>query len=145
KMRKTKIVATLSDFRSSPDFIQALYDAGMNVARLNTAHLSLDAGKKLIDDIRSISENIAILIDTKGPEIRTCSVQSDLQVTAGQEVRFAYADLPGLNIDVCVNHVDFVADLNPGDRILIDDGEVAVTVTDKNKDFLTCVVENEGI
>ncbi|HZH72436.1 MAG TPA: pyruvate kinase, partial [Mariniphaga sp.] len=138
-MRKTKIVATLSDFKSTPDFIQALYDAGMNVARLNTAHLNIEAGKKLIDDIRSVSENIAILIDTKGPEIRTCSVQTDLQVAAGQEVRFAYADLPGLDIDVCVNHIDFVSDLNPGNRILIDDGAVAVTVTGKTNDFLTCV------
>ena len=76
-MRRTKIVATLSDLNSDIAFIQVLFDAGINVARLNTAHLDLESSKKLIENIRAVSDNIAILIDTKGPEIRTCSMRSE--------------------------------------------------------------------
>lgn len=143
-MRKTKIVATLSDIKSDRDMILQFFNAGMDVARLNTAHLSLVAGKKLIEDIRSVSENIAILIDTKGPEIRTCNMQNGLSVIEGQLVRFSYTFNAEQKIDVCVSHSKFVAELKPGDRILIDDGEIAFTVTDKQVDFLTCRVENSG-
>lgn len=144
-MRRTKIVATLSDFKSDINFIQVLFDAGMNVARLNTAHLGLEGGKKLIDNIRAVSDKIAILIDTKGPEIRTCSMQNDLLVDEGQEVTFSYALNTKNNIDVCVNHPEFVSDLKPGDRILIDDGAVAAIVTQKFPEYLTCRIENNGI
>lgn len=124
--------------------IRQFFNAGMDVARLNTAHLNLEAGKKLIEDIRSVSEKIAILIDTKGPEIRTCSMQNEIPVFEGQLVRFAYSNIAEHNIDVCVNHAKFVSDLKTGDRILIDDGAIAVTVTEKHADFLTCRVENSG-
>lgn len=144
-MRRTKIVATLSDFKSDKNFIQVLFDAGMNVARLNTAHLGLEGAKKLMDTIRSVSETIAILIDTKGPEIRTCSMQNDLLVTEGQEINFSYTYDAGNKIDVCVSHSKFVSDLKPGNRILIDDGAVAATVTEKFPEYLTCKIENSGI
>lgn len=144
EMRRTKIVATLSDIKSDRDMIRQFFNAGMDVARLNTAHLNLEAGKKLIEDIRSVSEKIAILIDTKGPEIRTCSMQNEIPVFEGQLVRFAYSNIAEHNIDVCVNHAKFVSDLKTGDRILIDDGAIAVTVTEKHADFLTCRVENSG-
>src|SRR5690554_4785712 len=143
-MRRTKIVATLSDKQADRNFIQLLFNAGMNVARLNTAHLDFVKCKKLVDEIRSVSENIAILIDTKGPEIRTCSMQSELLVHEGQEVHFSYFSniVPG--VEVCVNHSKFVTDLQPGDRILIDDGAVAAIVLEKHPDFLTCKIENSG-
>ncbi len=144
-MRQTKIVATLSDLKSDKEFIQALYDAGMNVARLNTAHLGVEGGRKLIEDIRAVSNKIAILIDTKGPEIRTCSMQNEIVVQENQEVRFSYAFNAKNNIDVCVNHSKFVSDLKPGNRILIDDGAVAAVVTEKHTEYLTCRVENSGI
>ena len=144
-MRRTKIVATLSDLNSDIAFIQVLFDAGINVARLNTAHLDLESSKKLIENIRAVSDNIAILIDTKGPEIRTCSMQKELLVYEGQELTFSYAYSSDRNIDVCVNHSKFVSELQPGNRILMDDGAIAFTVTEKHDDYLTCKVENSGI
>ncbi len=144
-MRLTKIVATLSDIKSVTFFIRYLYDAGMNVARLNTAHLGLEAAKNLINNIREVSDKIAILIDTKGPEIRTCSMQNELVVEENQEVKFSYTFNAENNIDVCVNHSKFVSYLKPGNRILIDDGAISAVVTKKYPEYLICKVENSGI
>jgi pyruvate kinase len=144
-MRQTKIVATLSDFRGDVNFIKTLYDAGMNVARINTAHITTESCKLLVDNIREVSDKIAILIDTKGPEIRTCRLQKEIKVNEGDKINFSYDFKAAENIDVCVNHANFVSDLNVGDRILIDDGYVAVKVIEKQPQFLGCLVENDGI
>ena len=144
-MRQTKIVATISDQKCDVEFIESLFKAGMNVARINTAHISLESGEKLIKNIRSVSKSIAIMIDTKGPEIRTCKNQSELQVTKGQEILFSYHKIKTDVANVCVNYKKFVDDLNVGDSILIDDGDIKVTVHDKFSDYLQCRVENNGI
>ena len=70
-LKQTKIVATISDQRCDVDFIKQLFDAGMNVVRMNTAHLGREGAEKLINNVRSVSNRIAILMDTKGPEVRT--------------------------------------------------------------------------
>lgn len=142
-MRQTKIVATLSD-KSNKEFIDQLFKAGMNVARINTAHAGIDGADKLIDDIRAVSDEIAIMIDTKGPEIRTCGMQNEINVIQGQNVRFSHAGEKSVITDVCVNHSNFVSDLKVNDRILIDDGYVAVKVKEKHDKFLICTVENDG-
>lgn len=144
-MRQTKIVATLSDKRADKSFLQALIDTGVNVVRINTAHINIENSKTLIEMVRSVSDKVAILLDTKGPEIRTCGMQTEMNVTEGQTIRFSHKDAQVKETDVCVNHSHFVSDLKPGDRILIDDGEIAVVVENKNSDFLTCKVENDGV
>ncbi len=145
-MRQTKIVATISDQRCDVDFIQSLHDAGMNVARINTAHISKETGKNLIDNIRSVSEKIAILIDTKGPEIRTCQTLSDTEVVEGEMVTLSYSTgaVEGLK-NICVNYKGFVNDLKVGDKILIDDGDIAINVEEKHKRYLLCRIENSGV
>ncbi len=143
-MRQTKIVATISDQRCETDFINSLFDAGMNVARINTAHITLESCKVLVENIRAVSEKIAILIDTKGPEIRTCSVQSEIEVTEGEHISFSYSEVKGKTTNICVNYPDFVADLKIGDKILIDDGDIGFTVEEKQNDRLLCHVENSG-
>ncbi len=88
-MRKTKIVATISDQRCDTEFISSLFKAGMNVARINTAHVTVESAKTMIGNIREVSKNIAILIDTKGPEIRTCKTQNEVEVTKGEKAVFS--------------------------------------------------------
>lgn len=144
-MRQTKIVATLSDIRCEKDFIQALYNAGMNVARINTAHITLESGMKIIENVRAVSDKIAILVDTKGPEIRTCRMQDEVAVEENQIITISYnkdenAAFPG----VCVNYHNFVEDVKIGDRILFDDGDIEVVVQDKTEDKLLCQVKNSG-
>jgi len=144
-MRQTKIVATISDQKCDIPFIESLFKAGMNVARINTAHISRESGEKLVKNIRAVSKSIAIMIDTKGPEIRTCKNQEVLQVTKGQEILFSFSKIKTEIANVCVNYKKFVDDLNEGDSILIDDGDIKVSVQNKFPEFLKCRVENDGI
>ena len=143
-MRQTKIVATISDQRCEIDFIKSLFDAGMNVARINTAHITTKTCKVLVKNIRSVSEKIAILIDTKGPEIRTCSVQNEMEVREGETVSFSCAPIKTETTNICVNYQNFVTDLKVGNKILIDDGDIEFTVEEKKEDRLICYVENSG-
>ena len=143
-MRQTKIVATISDLRCEKEFIQSLFDAGMNVARVNTAHITIESCKVMVNNIRSVSKNIAILIDTKGPEIRTCSTQDELNVKEGDTVTFSATPIENVSNNICVNYNKFVVDVNVGDHILIDDGDIEFTVLEKHTNFLSCRVENTG-
>ena len=70
-MKQTKIVASVSDRRCGVDFIRQLYNAGVNVVRMNTAHATEEGLKDIIRNVREVSRHIGILIDTKGPEVRT--------------------------------------------------------------------------
>lgn len=67
----TKIVATVSDKRCETEFVKSLYEAGVNVVRMNSAHLDYDGFKKIVANTRSASERIALMMDTKGREVRT--------------------------------------------------------------------------
>ncbi|MBR2497490.1 MAG: pyruvate kinase, partial [Parabacteroides sp.] len=86
-LKHTKIVATISDQRCEVDFIDALYKAGMNVVRLNTAHMVEEGLAKVVDNVRAVSERIGILMDTKGPEVRTTVAQAPISFKAGETVR----------------------------------------------------------
>ena len=77
-LKHTKIVATISDQKCEVDFLQKLFDEGMNVARLNSAHLTEEGLHKVINNIRQVSNRIALLIDTKGPEISTTVAEADI-------------------------------------------------------------------
>ncbi len=86
-MRKTKIVATISNLNCSVEFIDRLYKAGINVVRLNTAHMTHDDAMEVIENTRKVSDKIGILLDTKGPEIRTCDAEEPLSVSHGDYIR----------------------------------------------------------
>jgi pyruvate kinase len=143
--RKTKIVATISSLNCSVPFLKALYAAGMNVVRLNTAHMGHDDALEVIRNTRAVSENIGILLDTKGPEIRTCSTDEPLAVKFGDIVRIKGAPNEKSEGDViCVSHAGFVEDVPVGSSILIDDGLLALAVENKDEEYLYCSVENDG-
>ncbi|PIE63449.1 MAG: pyruvate kinase [Desulfobacter postgatei] len=144
--RKTKIVATISNLNCSVEFIDTLYKAGMNVVRLNTAHMSHDDAKQVIENIRRVSDKIGILLDTKGPEIRTCDAKSPLSVSFGDSIRIK-GEVNGISHDdvIYVSYPHFVDDVPVDSSILVDDGCIALKVTDKEEGHLICFVENDGI
>jgi pyruvate kinase len=76
KNKQTKIICTISNKHCEPEFISELAEAGMNLARLNTAHMQPADAQCVVDNIRSISQQIGILIDTKGPEVRIAELPS---------------------------------------------------------------------
>jgi len=85
KRKQTKIVATISDLNCGVDFLTTLYNNGMNVVRLNTAHQSHEGSLLVIENVRKVSSSIPLLVDTKGPEVRTFNVPKEgLTVEEGE-------------------------------------------------------------
>lgn len=142
----TKIVATISDKRCDVDFIRELYENGMNVVRMNSAHLDREGFLKIINNVRQVSQRIALLIDTKGPEVRTTVAENDaIELKAGNRVKVVgNANLISTKDCIAVSYPFFVRDLNIGDDVLFDDGEIDLKVVDKDEIFLTCEVQNDG-
>lgn len=145
--KSTKIVATISDIRCDVDFIRQLYIEGMNVVRMNSAHIQREGFLRIINNVRAVSSNIAILMDTKGPEVRTTKVQDDsIDIKTGDEIKI-YGDPERISTAeaISVNYPYFVRDLNVNDNILFDDGEIDVKVVSKTDDYLVCVAQNDGV
>jgi len=145
--KKTKIIATISDLQCDIPFLQELFNQGMNVVRINTAHASFDGAKKIIQNTRAVSDKIAILIDTKGPEIRTNPTKDTLNIKTGDFIKLA-GDKKGktdINNIIYVNYNHFVNDIPEGCKILIDDGSLELKVTKKTEDYLECQALNDGV
>lgn len=144
-MKQTKIVASISDLRCETDFLRELYNSGVNVMRINTAHATAEGIKKVINNIREVSKYIAILIDTKGPEIRTTPVEDHIYFQTGDKVKIC-GNPDEITTKDCVNvsYANFVHDINIGNAVLFDDGELAMKIVDKTDDALYAVVQNDG-
>ena len=112
-LKQTKIVASISDLRCDVDFIRELFEAGMNVVRMNTAHASREGFEKLISNVREVSNRIAILMDTKGPEIRTTSLVNNKPIPFNVGDQVKVIGNPGEETSrecICVSYPDFVKD-----------------------------------
>lgn len=143
--KKTKIVATISDLKCEPDFLKTLVEEGVNVIRLNTAHMDEEKAMKVIHNIRSVSNSVAILIDTKGPEIRTSKTKTDLIVEEGDIVYLCNEeDKPSTGKYFSTSYSRIVEDVSLGSLILIDDGDMMLSVEEKNEKALVCKVKNSG-
>jgi pyruvate kinase len=143
--KKTKIVATISDRRCDVPFLTALHRAGMDVVRLNTAHQSLADALKVVRNVRAVSDRIAIMIDTKGPEVRTTAAAETIPVVKGD--RFVFRGDPekaSTREGIYVNYRGFVAETPLKSRILIDDGYLELLVLEKRGDALVCEAQNGG-
>ena len=146
--KKTKIICTISDARCDAGFIRELYDNGMNVVRINSAHATLEGARKIVDNVRQVSDKIGILIDTKGPEIRLTAMESAVGFAVREgdtiEIRNGIDCFcrNGVLYTTCSN---FVEDLPVGAQVLLDDGSIELKVTDKNDERLICRVCNSGL
>lgn len=121
--KKTKIVATISDARCDIGLLRDLYEAGMNVVRLNTAHQDAEGMRRVINNVREVSSHIAVLVDTKGPEVRTTKCDAPIPFKQGETVEIvADPALPTTHERISVSYPGFVHDVHEGAQILIDDG-----------------------
>ncbi len=143
----TKIVATISDKRCDVDFIRELYEAGMNVVRMNSAHLDREGFLKIIGNVRAVSDKIALLIDTKGPEVRSTVAENDaIEIKTGDLLKIVgQPDRLSTKTCISVSYPHFVRDLHVGDDILFDDGEIDLQVVSKDEDALYCRALNDGV
>jgi len=141
--KQTKIICTIAGNNCEPDFIRQLVEKGMNVARLNTAHITTEEADIILANIRTVSDRIGILIDTKGPEVRTCDMEAPIELSTGDTIRIAASHAPEGGFKV--SYENFVNEVPVGSNILIDDGETQLSVTDKTDDALICTALNDGI
>lgn len=144
--KRTKIVATISDKRCDPGFINDLFEAGMDVIRINSAHLGIEEALKIISNTRIVSDRIAILLDTKGPEIRTTICDNPIQLKKGATIQISGE--PGkksLPENIYVTYPKFAECVPVGSMVLIDDGEIELRVMKRDGDLMECIVENDGV
>ncbi len=145
--KKTKIICTVSDLNCSVEFIRSLYEAGMNVVRINSAHVTTESAQVVVNNTRTVSDKIAILVDTKGPEVRLTAMDPDegFDIEAGGKIE-VFNNPNGICTPwaLFTNCATFVEDVPVGSRILIDDGEIALKVIEKNDVRLVCEAENGG-
>lgn len=147
-VKKTKIICTISDINCEVDFIRELYRNGMNVARINSAHATLEGAQKIVDNVRAVSDKIAILVDTKGPEVRLTAMENAVGFVAREgdkvEIRDGNGCFSGPGT-LYTNCMTFVEDVPVGADILLDDGSIELKVVDKDDERLVCRVMNNGV
>lgn len=149
-MKKTKIVCTMGPNSDNPDTMRGLIKEGMDIARFNFSHGSYDEQKKRMDLLKRIraeeGKPIAILLDTKGPEIRTGLLKDGKKVTltTGSQFVLSTEDLPGDETKVSISYKGLLQDAVIGGRILIDDGLIELEVKDKTLTDIVCAVINGG-
>ena len=136
--KKTKIVATLGPACSTREVLKNMIDAGVNVFRVNFSHADYDDVKSKIDMIRSLNDEFgyttAILGDLQGPKLRVGVMKEDVIVNPGDLITFQTAeDVPGTAERVYMNYKEFPRDVNPGEKILLDDGKLMFEAVETNR------------
>ena len=149
-MRKTKIVCTIGPASESPEMIEKLCLAGMNVARLNFSHGTHAEHKRRIEIIREVSRRldlpIAILLDTKGPEFRIRTfTKGKVSLRAGDTFTFRAGDAPGDKKGVCVSFEGLAQDVKPGDHILVSTGLMDFLVKEIDGGDVVCQTLTDGV
>ncbi len=136
--KKTKIVATLGPACSTREVMKSMIDAGVNVFRVNFSHADYEDVKEKINLIRGLNDEFgyttAILGDLQGPKLRVGVMKEDVVVNDGDLITFQTAeDVPGTAQRVYMNYKEFPKDVNPGERILLDDGKLIFEAVETNK------------
>lgn len=149
-MIKTKIVCTIGPASESSDVLGKLMDAGMNVARLNFSHGDYNEHGKRIRLIRNVSrkknKNVAIMLDTKGPEIRTGLFENGgISLAIGDKIRIVREDVLGNKERFTLKCKEVFDDIQQGNIVLIDDGKMRLQVEDVDIEGFTCVTLTHGM
>ncbi len=151
-MRKTKIVCTIGPASESPEMLEKLIEAGMNVARLNFSHGGHEDHAIRIAAIRDAAERankpVGILLDTKGPEIRTHNMENgELHLVTGQVIAISMTEVLGNETTFSVTYEQLIEDVDQNNIILLDDGliELRVLAKDVEQGLIHTIVENAGV
>lgn len=148
-MRRTKIVCTIGPTSQNIHVVKELLLNGMNVARLNFSHGTLEEQGERIAVIRQASQEtgipVAIMLDTKGPEIRMgCFQDGKVILDEGAQLIFTTEEVLGTKERVSINYPGLPEDVKPNDLILVDDGLISLTVQKVEKTEIYCRIENGG-
>lgn len=150
-MKRTKIVATIGPASAPKEVLKTMMEEGVNVCRLNFSHGSHDDHLSVIETIRELNEetglHVAILADLQGPKIRTGKMKDNgVELISGNTVRIVTHDLEGTAEVFSINYELFPQDVNAGEKILLDDGKIELSVLETNgKDEIIAKVQHGGI
>ena len=149
-MKKTKIICSIGPSTQTWENFKGIVEAGMNVARINFSHATLE--ERQLDEslVRRANEelgaNIGILYDTKGPDLRTCNFEDDrLELVKGNTIRIVEEDVIGNEERISLNYKGVLKDVTVGSTILLDDGFYKLTVESIEEDGVTCRIMNSGV
>lgn len=148
-MRKTKIICTMGPATDNIEVLRAMARAGMNVARFNFSHGSHEEHKQRMDRVKAVREEynlpIALLLDTKGPEIRTGDMQDGkIFLKKGEQIRLTPRACLGTPSKISITYPDLYQDVQAGTSILIDDGLIELRVEQTQEQDILCRVLNDG-
>ena len=149
-MRKTKIICTIGPASENPEILSQIIEAGMNVSRHNFSHGDHEEHAARINLVKELAKKynkeIAVMLDTKGPEIRTGKFEpKKVELQAGAKFTVhAGGDVVGNTEECSVTYAGLANDVKPGDTILIDDGLVGLTVESIEGNKIHCTVQNTG-
>lgn len=143
-MKYTKIVATVNASNCTEDLLRGLYKNGMDVVRINTAHATIEDMDKIVPLVRKVSEKLAIMIDTKGPNIRTSNIEIPIELNSGDEVLVTGENVPQSEA-IQINYTRFVSEVRVGQRIIIDDNAMELLIIDKNAHHVVCKALRDGV
>ncbi|MCA1032324.1 pyruvate kinase [Bacillus timonensis] len=138
-MRKTKIVCTIGPASESVEKLTELIEAGLNVARLNFSHGDFEEHGARIKNIREAAKatgkNVAILLDTKGPEIRTHTMENGaIELKEGSQITISMEEVVGTEEKFSISYPGLMEDVHTGSKILLDDGLIGLEVVEVKKD-----------
>ena len=147
KKENIKIIATIGPSCDDFETLKKMYDSGMNIARLNFSHGSYSYFEKVIKIIRKVSLNIGILLDTKGPEIRTFEIEKNLILESGDKVfisnKILEEEIILNNKFIGIDYLD-VLKLTSKNDLYIDDGLIHIKIVKNEKDYLVGIVQNNS-
>ena len=143
-MKNTKIVSTIGPATDTKEKLSEIIDAGVDVVRQNFSHVDHEQHGKIYDRIRDVSEKTAVMIDTKGPEIRLGQVKEGTVLETGHSVELTTdEEITGYEEVLSVNYSDFINHIEAGDEVRIDDGKIELQV-EKVDDTAECTVVYGG-
>lgn len=149
-MLKTKIVCTLGPASNSTEMIEKMIEAGMNVARLNFSHGTYEEHEAVIERLKEVRARmqvpLAIMLDTKGPEVRIRKFDGGSAVLeTGADFTLTTDDVLGDASRVTISYDRLPGELSPGDRVLLDDGNIELTVRECVEHEIRCTVTAGGV
>ncbi len=149
-MKKTKIVCSIGPASNEPDVMEKMVRAGMNVARINFSHATIEEREKACASVREVRKrtgmNVAILWDTKGPEFRCGVMENDsIELVPGETIDIVKETVTGTKERFSVNHPSAIDSLNVGDIILLENAKMKLEVIAKYEDRVTCKIIDGGV
>ena len=148
-MKKTKIICSIGPMSVNPDVMEKMVYAGMNVARINFSHATIEERNRVIESVEEVrnrtGRNIAILWDTRGPEFRSGKLENGpIELVSGRTIRIVKDDILGTQEKISVNHPEALNSLSVGDIIFLENAKMKLSVISCESDGVTCAIIDGG-